>query len=104
MFESLRVKSGVPGNRHREAREALRKAKEVVELLDRAFTLMSEDDPAQPASAHIYAALWEAEIRANTLEDWYDRTYGPPAENPHKEGAHGAEIPQVKRAPGRWSS
>ncbi|MBA2345706.1 MAG: hypothetical protein H0V83_11560 [Rubrobacter sp.] len=99
MFESLRVRGGVPGNRHREAQEALKKAKEVVELLDRAFTLMAEDDPAQPASAHIYAALWEAAIRANTLEDWYDRTYGPPAESPRKEGVYGTETSTVKRVP-----
>ncbi len=104
MFESLRVKSGVPGHRRREAQEALKKAKEVVELLDRSFTLMSEDDPAQPASAHLYVALWEAEIRANTLEDWYNRTYGPPAESPRKEGVQGAKTSQIKRVPERRSS
>ena len=90
MLESLRAKSRVvPGSNHREAREVLKKTKEVVELLDRAFALMAEDDPAQPAAAHLHAALWEAEIRANTLEDWYGRTYGPPVEGSRKE-AHRA--------------
>ena len=84
MLESLRVKIK-PGNNHREAQEAMKKAKEVVELLDRAFALMAEDDPAQPAAAHLYAALWEAEVRANTLEDWYSRTYGPLLEDPREE-------------------
>ncbi len=90
MLESLKAKRGVPGRKQREAREALKKSKEVVELLDLAFTLMAEDDPAQPAAAHLYVALWEAEIRANTLEDWYGRTYGTPERA--REEAHGAVI------------
>lgn len=104
MTESYRAKIRAPNSNRRDAREASKKAKEVVELLDRAFTLMAEDDPAQPASAHLYAALWEAEVRANTLEDWYDRTYGSQAESPRKGGVHGTEISTVKKVPGRWGS
>lgn len=59
-----------------EAREAVGKARRAVAHMDRAFELMSEDDPVQPAIKHVYAALCEAEIRAATLEDWYERTYG----------------------------
>lgn len=51
------------------------KAEKVVELLERAFELMAEDDPIQPAIKNLYAALNEAEVRLAVLEDWYRRTY-----------------------------
>ncbi len=58
------------------AREAVENSGEVVELLERASELVAEDDPAQPTTQHIYAALCEAETRRTTLDDWYARTYG----------------------------
>lgn len=58
------------------AREAVEKSGEVVRLLERAFELVAEDDPVQPTTRHIYAALCEAEIRHKALEDWNARTYG----------------------------
>ena len=51
------------------------KAEKVVELLERAFELMAEDDPIQPTIKNLYAALNEAEARLAVLEDWYRRTY-----------------------------
>ncbi len=61
---------------HALASEAVEKSGEVVDLLERAFELVSEDDPVQPTTHHIYAALREAETRRKTLEDWRARTYG----------------------------
>ena len=59
-----------------EARLAVDKAQRAVSHMNQAFELMAEDDPVQPAIKYVYAALCEAEIRAATLEDWYERTYG----------------------------
>ncbi len=50
-------------------------AEKVVELLERALRLTAEDDPVQPAAKHLNAALYEAEARLSTLENWYRRTY-----------------------------
>lgn len=71
------------------AREAVEKSGEVVELLERAFELVAEDDPAQPTTRHIYAALCEAEVRHKTLEDWHTRTYGGDIEESNGNSANG---------------
>jgi len=46
-----------------------------LELLKLAYRKMSEDDTMQPATEHLQEALRETEVRAATLEDWYQRTY-----------------------------
>ena len=74
--------------RNREGRHPERKraakakdnAREAVMLLEQALALIAEDDVGQPAIKHVYAAIHEAEGRANTLEDWYRRTYSPAEE------------------------
>ena len=74
--------------RNREGRHPQRKravkakdnAGEAVILLEQARELIVEDDAGQPAIKHLYAAIHEAEGRATTLEDWYQRTYSSPAE------------------------
>jgi hypothetical protein len=74
--------------RNREGRHPQRKraakakdnAREAVVLLEQARELIAEDDAGQPAIKHVYAAIHEAEGRANMLEDWYRRTYSSPAE------------------------
>ena len=58
-----------------QAEKARTQAREVVELLEQARRKMAEDDILQPAMEHLLAALREAEVRAATLEDWYQRTY-----------------------------
>jgi len=58
-----------------QAEKARTQAREVVNLLEQAYIKMSEDDNTQPAMKHVRAALREAEVRAATLEDWYQRTY-----------------------------
>ena len=58
-----------------QAEQASTQAREVVELLEQARQKMAEDDILQPAMVHLQAALREAEVRAATLEDWYQRTY-----------------------------
>ena len=58
-----------------QAERARTQAREVVELLEQARGKMAADDPSQPAMEHLQAALREAEVRAATLEDWYQRTY-----------------------------
>ncbi len=58
-----------------QAEKARTEAREVVELLEQARWKMAEDDPSQPAMEHLQAALRQAEVRAATLEDWYQRTY-----------------------------
>jgi len=58
-----------------QAEKARTQAREVVELLEQARRKMTEDDNTQPAMKHVQAALREAEVRAATLEDWYQRTY-----------------------------
>lgn len=74
--EYRRAVTGTAVSGREEAREAVNKARRAVRHMDRAFALMAEDDPVQPSIKHVYAALCEAEIRAATLEDWYERTYG----------------------------
>ena len=59
----------------KRAEKVKTQAREVVELLEQARELMTEDDVLQPAMKHLYAALHEAEGRATMLEDWYRRTY-----------------------------
>jgi len=58
-----------------QAEKASTQAREVVELLEQARQKMAEDDILQPAMEHLQTALREAEVRAATLEDWYQRTY-----------------------------
>jgi predicted ATP-dependent protease len=58
-----------------QAEKARTQAREVVELLKQARQKMAEDDTMQPAMEHLQEALREAEVRAATLEDWYQRTY-----------------------------
>jgi hypothetical protein len=69
----------------KQAEKVMTQAREVVDLLERARELMAEDNAVQPAMEHLYAALQEAEGRANVLEDWYRRTYLPV---PERERAH----------------
>jgi hypothetical protein len=57
------------------ALEAKKRARKVVNLLEESLKLVAEDDPTQPSTKYVYAALNEAERRAMTLEDWYQRTY-----------------------------
>jgi hypothetical protein len=61
----------------KQAEKVMTQAREVVDLLERARELMAEDNAVQPAMEHLYAALQEAEGRANVLEDWHRRTYLP---------------------------
>jgi predicted ATP-dependent protease len=58
-----------------QADKARTQAREVVNLLEQARRKMAEDDSTQPAMEHVQAALREAQVRAATLEDWYQRTY-----------------------------
>lgn len=58
-----------------QAREAVTKAREVVELLEHARELMAEENPAQSATEHLRAAIREARNHATMLESWYRRTY-----------------------------
>ena len=75
--------------RNREGRHPQRKraakakanARKAVVLLEQARALIAEDDAGQPAIKHVYAAIHEAEDRANMLEDWYRRTYSSAEEN-----------------------
>ena len=75
--------------RNREGRHPQRKraakakanARKAVVLLEQARELIAEDDAGQPAIKHVYAAIHEAEDRANMLEDWYRRTYSSAEEN-----------------------
>lgn len=63
------------GREHDGAYEAMKKAKKVIDLLEEAFELIVDDDPAQPATKYVHAALFEAERRAHILEEGYRRTY-----------------------------
>jgi len=58
-----------------QAREAVTKAEEVVELLEHARELMTEENPAQSAIEHLHVAIREARSHAAMLESWYRRTY-----------------------------
>jgi hypothetical protein len=58
-----------------QAREAVTKAREVVELLEHARELMAEENPAQSAIEPLSAAIREARSHATMLENWYRRTY-----------------------------
>lgn len=53
---------------------AIKRARKVVDLLEEAFELII-DDPSQPATKYVHAALFEAEHRAHILEGGYRRTY-----------------------------
>lgn len=66
---------GVRSLAQARALEARNRARKVVDLLEESLELVAEDDPTQPSTKYIYAALNEAERRALTLEDWYQRTY-----------------------------
>lgn len=60
-----------------EAQKAKTQAREAVVLLERARTLLAEDNAMQLALKHTDEAISEAERRAAMLEDWYLRTYSP---------------------------
>ena len=60
---------------HKRAFEAKKRARKVVDLLEKSLELIAEDDPTQPAVKYVHTALCEAERRATLLEDWYQRTY-----------------------------
>ncbi|HSL00619.1 MAG TPA: hypothetical protein VK869_09810 [Rubrobacteraceae bacterium] len=72
------------GREHDGAHEAMERAKKVVDLLEEAFELIIDDDPAQPATKYVHAALFEAECRADILEERYCRT--PPPRGPRGSG------------------
>jgi len=55
-------------------------------LLERARTLLSEDNAMPPALNHIDEVIIEAERRAAMLEDWYLRTYSTADFGPSKAG------------------
>ena len=69
-----------------EAEIATTQAREAVVLLERARTLLAEDNAMQLAIKHTDEAISEAEIRAAMLEDWYRRTYSTADSGPPKEG------------------
>ena len=58
-----------------KAHKAKTQAREAVGLLERARTLLAEDNARQLAIKHIDEAITEADRRAAMLEDWYQRTY-----------------------------
>ena len=58
-----------------EAEKAKTQAREAVVLLERARTLLPEDNAMQLAMKHIDEVISEADSRAGMLEDWYRRTY-----------------------------
>lgn len=58
-----------------EAMEAIKRARKVVDLLEEAFELIFDDDPTQPATKYVHAALFEAEHRADVLEEGYRTTF-----------------------------
>ena len=58
-----------------EAEIATTQARKAVVLLERARTLLAEENAMQLAIKHTDEAISEAEIRAAMLEDWYRRTY-----------------------------
>ncbi len=61
----------------KQAEKVKTQASKIVELLEQAHELMAEDNAVQLAMEPLHAALYEAEGRANMLEDWYRRTYTP---------------------------
>ena len=69
-----------------EAEIATTQAREAVVLLERARTLLAEDNAMQLAIKHTDEAISEAEIRAAMLEDWYRRTYSSADSGPPKAG------------------
>ena len=69
-----------------EAHKAKTQAREAVVLLERARTLLAEDNAAQLAIKHIDEAITEADRRAAVLEDWYRRTYSSADSDPPKAG------------------
>ena len=71
---------------HEEAQKAKTQAREAVVLLERARTLLAEDNPMQLAMKHLDKAISEAEGRAAMLEDWYRRTYLPANYGAHEPG------------------
>jgi hypothetical protein len=71
----LEKKGLVGGQKHDGLHEAMKRAQKVVALLEEALELIVDDDPAQPATKYAHAALFEAEHRAQILEEGYRRTY-----------------------------
>jgi hypothetical protein len=69
-----------------EAEIATTQAREAVVLLERARTLLAEENAMQLAIKHTDEAISEAEIRAAMLEDWYRRTYPTADSGPPKAG------------------
>jgi N-acetylglutamate synthase-like GNAT family acetyltransferase len=60
-----------------QAEKAKTQAREAVVLLERARTLLAQDNAVQLAMKHVDEAISEAERRAAMLENWYRRTYLP---------------------------
>jgi hypothetical protein len=71
---------------HEEAEKAKTQAREAVVLLEKARTLLAEDNAMQLAMKHTDEAISEAERRAAMLEDWYRRTYSSADSSPPKAG------------------
>jgi hypothetical protein len=69
-----------------DAQKAKTQAREAVVLLERARTLLYEDNARQLAIKHIDEAITEADRRAAVLEDWYRRTYSSADSGPPKAG------------------
>src|SRR5919107_5594491 len=69
-----------------EAQKAKTQAREAVVLLERARTLLYEDNASQLAIKHLDEAITEADRRAAVLEDWYRRTYSSADSGPPKAG------------------
>jgi len=68
-----------------QAQKAKTQAREAVVLLERARTLLYEDNARQLAIKHIDEAITEADRRAAVLEDWYRRTYSSADSGPLKQ-------------------
>jgi hypothetical protein len=68
-----------------QAQKAKRQAREAVVLLERARTLLYEDNARQLAIKHIEEAITEADRRAAVLEEWYRRTYSSADSGPLKQ-------------------
>ncbi len=69
-----------------EAEKAKMQAREAVLHLERARTLLAEDDAMQLALKHVDQATDEAQRRAEVLEEWYRRTYSSADSGPPKAG------------------
>jgi hypothetical protein len=71
----LEKKGMEDGQKHDGVHGAMKRAQKVVALLEEALELIVDDDPTQPATKYVHAALFETEHRAQILEERYRRTY-----------------------------